>query len=239
MREEIDEFIAADGLVDQIDAVIDLIYFALGTLVEQGVEADPYFELVHTANMAKLSGDGSVSRRDDSKVLKPAGWHPPEHGMQAHLFREVTGLDMPTTTEQSYMQETADLAGRLLSVPLARVSQEEQTGVTRLDSRRPWPIGVRDDPLRYSAIDEPEFGIEIQKRRPPEGLTALTFKPDVLYGPGDDEQAHLGLVMDVAGEDVVLIDLHPHNAGLHWVRLTGLYTAFRSARGVLHRLTPN
>jgi len=31
MREEIDEFVAAADVVDQADAMIDLIYFALGT----------------------------------------------------------------------------------------------------------------------------------------------------------------------------------------------------------------
>ena len=41
MREEVDEFVEATDVVDQADAMIDLIYFALGTLVEMGVRPGP------------------------------------------------------------------------------------------------------------------------------------------------------------------------------------------------------
>ena len=40
MREELMEFKAANNTVDQVDAMIDLIYLALGTLVEMGVKPD-------------------------------------------------------------------------------------------------------------------------------------------------------------------------------------------------------
>ena len=58
MQEEIDEFIEATqegDLVEQADAMLDVIYFALGTLVELGVEPEPLFAIVQKANMNKLA----------------------------------------------------------------------------------------------------------------------------------------------------------------------------------------
>ncbi|MDE5636985.1 MAG: HAD family hydrolase, partial [Alistipes sp.] len=52
MNEEVAEFLVADDIYEQADAMIDLMYFALGTLVEMGLEADALFEIVQRANMA-------------------------------------------------------------------------------------------------------------------------------------------------------------------------------------------
>ena len=63
MREEVDEFVESTNVVDQADAMIDLIYFALGTLVEMGVRPAPLFDIVHNANMQKLWPDGAARIR--------------------------------------------------------------------------------------------------------------------------------------------------------------------------------
>ena len=78
MCEEIDEFLVAATVVDQADAMVDLIYFALGTLVEMGVPPQEIFAIVHKANMSKLGPDGKVHYNSDGKVIKPASWCPPE-----------------------------------------------------------------------------------------------------------------------------------------------------------------
>lgn len=91
MREEIREFVEAKDLCEQADAMIDLIYFALGTMVEMGVEPDELFEIVHGANMAKKWPDGKVHRNEMSKVIKPAGWEDPEPKLKAALVRQMQG----------------------------------------------------------------------------------------------------------------------------------------------------
>ena len=58
MNEEVAEFLVAEDIYEQADAMIDLIYFALGTLVEMGLEADELFDIVQQANMSKLWPDG-------------------------------------------------------------------------------------------------------------------------------------------------------------------------------------
>ena len=78
MLEEIQEFIDSDNVYDQADAMIDLMYFALGTLAAMGVKPKKIFDIVQDANMKKIWPDGTVKRREsDNKVIKPPGWEDP------------------------------------------------------------------------------------------------------------------------------------------------------------------
>lgn len=88
--EEIKEHINASDIIDQIDAAIDLIYFGLGTLVELGIEPDPYFDIVHKKNMEKLGKDGKPMHNGDGKVIKPEGWVGPESEMRALLQKQLS-----------------------------------------------------------------------------------------------------------------------------------------------------
>ena len=80
MKEEIDEFIEAteaEDLYEQVDAMIDVMYFALGTLVQLGVSPAEVFKVVQDANMSKLWEDGKPRFKDDGKVMKPSTWQDP------------------------------------------------------------------------------------------------------------------------------------------------------------------
>ena len=81
MKEEIDEFLEAvenRDIYEQADAMIDLIYFALGTLVVLGVTPAEVFKVVQNANMSKLWEDGKPRFREgDGKVIKPPTWEDP------------------------------------------------------------------------------------------------------------------------------------------------------------------
>jgi predicted HAD superfamily Cof-like phosphohydrolase len=77
LSEEIEELVRAQDIVDQVDAVADIIYFALGIFVEMGIEGSPVFELVHQANMQKLGDNGQPMRDVDGKIVKPADWISP------------------------------------------------------------------------------------------------------------------------------------------------------------------
>lgn len=90
MLEELDEFNRATNIVDQADAIIDLLYFGLGTLVEMGIPPDELFALVQAANMEKLWPDGKPHFREkDHKTIKPAGWQTPEPKMQVIINRMI------------------------------------------------------------------------------------------------------------------------------------------------------
>ena len=88
MQEEVAEFLAAHSVPDQADAMIDLIYFALGTLVEMGVRPEKLFEIVHAANMTKLWPDGTPRFRHDGKTVKPPSWVDPEAAIREEIERQ-------------------------------------------------------------------------------------------------------------------------------------------------------
>jgi len=78
LYEELTEFVNADTLEDEVDAMLDLTYFALGRVIEMGVVPGAAFEEVHAANMSKVRGE--LSKRPNAKgfdAIKPDGWQPP------------------------------------------------------------------------------------------------------------------------------------------------------------------
>ena len=68
-----------EGKVDMIDAIMDLIYFALGRLYEIGCTEDDFaamWDAIHHANMTKVRGN--KGRGSDDDAIKPTGWQGPE-----------------------------------------------------------------------------------------------------------------------------------------------------------------
>ncbi len=69
-----------EALADQLDALVDLVYVALGTAHMHGFDFNEAWSRVHRANMLKQS----VERAADSKrgssfdVIKPKGWKAPD-----------------------------------------------------------------------------------------------------------------------------------------------------------------
>lgn len=88
MLEEINEFIDAvkkDDIVEEADAMIDTIYFALGTLVEMGIRPDVLFDIVQQANMDKLWEDGKPHYASDGKTIKPSTWQDPHEKLRTAI----------------------------------------------------------------------------------------------------------------------------------------------------------
>jgi predicted HAD superfamily Cof-like phosphohydrolase len=92
MQEELDEFRDSNTLTEQADAMIDLIYFALGTLVEMGVKPDKLFDIVHNANMRKLFPDGKPRYNSDGKTIKPKTWEDPENEIVSEINNQLLGI---------------------------------------------------------------------------------------------------------------------------------------------------
>lgn len=72
----------AGDVVGTADGIVDQIYVLLGTAISCGIDLDPVWEAVHAANMRKEGG----GTRWDGKILKPAGWQPPD--VAAVLMRQ-------------------------------------------------------------------------------------------------------------------------------------------------------
>lgn len=81
MREELVEWQkgrAEGDLEQQLDALIDLVYVALGTAYQQGNDFNEGFRRVHAANMMKVRAlKAEESKRNSTwDVVKPEGWTP-------------------------------------------------------------------------------------------------------------------------------------------------------------------
>lgn len=75
---ELADALAADDKVEQLDALIDILVVTAGALHSMGVDAEGAWKEVMRSNFAKVDPrTGQVTRREDGKVLKPAGWEPP------------------------------------------------------------------------------------------------------------------------------------------------------------------
>lgn len=81
-QEESIEFVEAwdtNDTTGQVDALIDLIYFAMGGLTRLGLDSEQsnqIFQIVHDANMAKKRGN--KGRGSDMDAVKPESWESPE-----------------------------------------------------------------------------------------------------------------------------------------------------------------
>ena len=93
MDEELKEFLAADTIVDQADAMIDLMYLVFGTLVELGVKPEKLFEIVHNANMSKLWEDGKPHMDSEAgKIIKPPSFVRPEPLLQIEIDKQIKDI---------------------------------------------------------------------------------------------------------------------------------------------------
>lgn len=64
-----------DPLVEEVDALLDTLYFTYGSFVLMGVDPTELFGIVHQANMGKLFSDGQPRFHPvTGKVRKPDNW---------------------------------------------------------------------------------------------------------------------------------------------------------------------
>lgn len=76
--EEFNELVSAVKDVDELDAICDLIWVAIGYALSNGWDIEGAFKEVARSNMSKLGPDGKPIFRADGKVMKPETWSAPK-----------------------------------------------------------------------------------------------------------------------------------------------------------------
>lgn len=80
---ELAEAHAAGDLAGAADALVDLVYVALGTAHLMGLDWNAHYAAVHAANMLKERASSAADPRSKRghalDVVKPEGWAPPDH----------------------------------------------------------------------------------------------------------------------------------------------------------------
>lgn len=172
MLEELDEFKHADHLVDQIDALIDILYLTYGTLVELGVEPNAHFAHVHQANMRKLDRFGNPLYKEDGKIAKPEGWRGPEMDIARSLvltsveqFREnpmFSSLDLAGIRDlkRKYDHLQENYGKQLLSEVEAQAEKEaQQVNLNNL------PLSIGISPMTRQGTGDPYGHLDHQGPR--------------------------------------------------------------------------
>jgi len=78
ISEEFNELVASTTKVDDLDALIDILVVTIGAIHSLGADAEGAWKEVMSTNFSKIDKQtGRVRKREDGKVLKPAGWTPP------------------------------------------------------------------------------------------------------------------------------------------------------------------
>ncbi len=77
-HQELLEATLTEDRVEQLDALIDILVVTIGAIHSMGADAEGAWKEVMRTNFAKVDSEtGKVRKREDGKVLKPVGWHPP------------------------------------------------------------------------------------------------------------------------------------------------------------------
>ncbi len=94
IREEYAEVMDAleqGSLTSIASELADLIYVTIGTAITYGIDLEPIWDAIHSANMQKERVPGSGNT---VKIRKPAGWKPAD--VAALITQQVADAD-PTT----------------------------------------------------------------------------------------------------------------------------------------------
>lgn len=76
---ELQQAVDDDDLVEQLDALVDILVVTIGAIHSAGFDAEGAWKEVMGTNFAKIDKEtGKVRKREDGKVLKPVGWTPPD-----------------------------------------------------------------------------------------------------------------------------------------------------------------
>lgn len=238
-------------LVAIADGIVDLIYVLIGTALEYGFLALPaVWAAVQRANMAKVDpATGRVAKRSDGKVLKPAGWQPPDvegalyggaptadartYGERFQEFlAEVKREGVDGRTEQEMRREAYSRMGRLFRSPV--------THLASLDGD-----AARDLHWHAAACGEYRGGGAQLASRVPDSKAAVAPSPDERATRGDtmpenpypssDEYrlevvSFLGLLSDQSSDHPIMRAAIDAVHGVGWVRdYHGEFLAFDDA----------
>jgi len=78
IEEEYNELSTAQDKVEALDALVDILVVTIGAIHSMGADPTGAWKEVMRTNFAKIDKTtGKVRKREDSKVLKPLGWEPP------------------------------------------------------------------------------------------------------------------------------------------------------------------
>ena len=87
IQDELQELAEAKDLTEEVDALIDIIYYAAQHLSNTGINPQPIWDLVHQANMTKFGPGGFQDER--GKWNKPPNFVPPDDDIRVNIEEQI------------------------------------------------------------------------------------------------------------------------------------------------------
>jgi len=115
--QELMKAISDRNLVEQVDALVDILVVSMGSLISLGINPQEVWDEVMSTNFAKIDDEtGKVRKREDGKVLKPQGWTPPEitRFITMNMVKEVI-TQAQDNTDHDKKDEQEPFTARLVS----------------------------------------------------------------------------------------------------------------------------
>ncbi len=86
---ELEDAVKAGDDLEQIDALIDIAYVAMGTAALSGFNWERHWNEVHAANMRKVAGSNDKRPDLPYDLVKPEGWMVPDHDKVVQMSPKI------------------------------------------------------------------------------------------------------------------------------------------------------
>ena len=83
--DELDELDEAKDEAEEVDALLDATYYILQHLATTGLDINPIWKLIHSANMTKFE---KGYKRADGKWMKPKDFKPPDDNIRKEIEKQ-------------------------------------------------------------------------------------------------------------------------------------------------------
>ena len=87
MMDELAELRDAQDEAEQVDALLDMVYYLLHSIARIGLDANPIWKLIHEANMSKFTLPGGYER-EDGKWMKPPEFVSPDDAIRNEIAKQ-------------------------------------------------------------------------------------------------------------------------------------------------------
>ncbi len=87
VKDELQELAEAKNFTEEVDALIDIIYYCLQHLSNTGLQIEPIWNLVHRANMTKFGPGGYLN--EIGKWVKPPNFIPPDEDIRKEIEYQI------------------------------------------------------------------------------------------------------------------------------------------------------
>lgn len=85
IQDELQELAEAKDEAEEVDALLDVVYYALQHLAATGLDPRPIWKLIHNANLTKFE---KGYRREDGKFMKPPDFVPPDNEIRLEIAKQ-------------------------------------------------------------------------------------------------------------------------------------------------------